>query len=278
GIAGSDELEIGSETIDTYWDLVRVREYHDPEPFVTFGAQEELPDATSIMIDSPNATLIYNTTVVLLEGSINGTVTGAVYSINGEANISLTIFDGLVYQETPDSNVCSGDWNASFPCTNVFDGDWDTYGKSKDFNVTQQVGGATLNYTKPYNAVNVFAIYKYDGGIPNITIPETCYNLSEDHIQLIYSSWSVNAVTTSTRLDCRNATGDIIILDGTSGWLLYEEAVYWNSTNIFRTTMAANLGSNNVIVCANITGKGLECETITFTVNASSPFVNITTP
>lgn len=131
----------------------------------------------------------------------------------------------LVYQENSDSQLCSGSWNVSYPCSNTYDGNWATYGKG--FGISSV--NVLFNYSIPANATNSGSLWrvKDEKGNANLTIPSGCWLKSPIQYQLI-----ITPLIIVVAWQCLNQSSSAYITLRTAGRIssanAYEEGMYWN--------------------------------------------------
>ncbi|MFC1696708.1 LamG-like jellyroll fold domain-containing protein [Nanoarchaeota archaeon] len=163
------------------------------------------------------------------------------YIISKEGNQTT----GLCYQEQADSAsacglssgayLCTGDWNASYPCTNIYDSSFSTYG----------IGGAGtgslyINYTKPTRAISTSQWRVKDLAFDqNHNIPAPCW--AQDPLQ-----FRLDSNPTNTLGYCFNGATWTNIITKTSE--IYEEAMWWESqSENFTYALTTNNGGEFII-------------------------------
>lgn len=168
----------------------------------------------------------------------------------------------------PSDGNCNLVYNGSYSYNSNFlapqnytDGDW--------FSLTGVTNPSTatfyVNYTKPTSSFNATWAFKdwIAVGPPttyNKSIPSSCFNAYPNTL-----SFQINSTqpTTITRYYCWNgASWTQVFADGTQGPVLYEEAVFWNITDLNISNIEGN-GTNNY-------GTLNQNKTINFTVNSSN--------
>jgi len=169
---------------------------------------------------------------VLLSGGIFSFCNGAW---NGTNCGDYEIITENNYQENATAISCSGSWDVSYPCANVYDGDLDTYGRS-DSDVSATVH---FNYTKPPLALNSskWRIKDYCSE-RNKTMSDypDCWN--QEQLQLAFWSYDAGIVSVA-HWRCWDGIGtysditDWTWVDDTCGGANddskkgYEEGMYW---------------------------------------------------
>ena len=76
------------------------------------------------------------------------------------------------YQEEANDIGCSGDWNATYPCSNVYDNNWSTHGRDGTGNAFYYA-----NYTKPTMALNNTSLWRVKDEVETVDlpIPDSCW-------------------------------------------------------------------------------------------------------
>jgi parallel beta-helix repeat protein len=139
------------------------------------------------------------------------------------------------YNETADSYLCTGSWNETYTCANVYDGDWNTYGKA-----VPATGPAILymNYTKPSGSVAAIWQTEWNSfthNTINITIPSSCWNANSTTLILRGIS-NMPVENVYGEFDCFNNLGSWTDLrdggpDAHSGEL-FEEGIFWGFNTV----------------------------------------------
>lgn len=150
---------------------------------------------------------------------------------------SVLVSAGWCYQETAtQSTGCGGlssgtyscsykhidSWSLGYPCYNVYDGNWGTYGRVGD-----TISYLFINYTKPANALmtSVWQVKDSDATI-NLTIPSSCWDLNP----LQFAIFSIETATGQVDWVCFDSLGKNNIIRSTYyvGNNVYEEAMWWD--------------------------------------------------
>jgi len=119
------------------------------------------------------------------------------------------------------SYLCSGTWGSGYPCPNVSDGNWSTYGRA-----SSPVAHTYLyiNYTKPTGALNS-SLWKVAGGsvptVTNLSINSNCWNQNP----LQFQGDGAGPIYTWR---CWNGTQWFNLTNAASSNQLWEEAMWWN--------------------------------------------------
>ena len=155
--------------------------------------------------------------------SFNFTVTGTEETYFCELFIDNINYNATRSEDdTEDSYSCSGEWEPGYPCGNVVDEDWDTYGEPS------LVGSICINYTKS-TSYNTADWQIKEGGcfIPytTVSIPDSCFDYNDTTLILrVYGSEDTYG------WQCYNGTW--ITLKSCSGIYeaekIYEEKIIWS--------------------------------------------------
>jgi len=135
-----------------------------------------------------------------------------------------------LYQENANSYVCAGAWNVTYPCLNVYDGNWNTFGYG---------GSIYINYTKPANLLssrnywNISISSAWDQFLPqNISIEISGYCLNHSNILQLRIDSTIKSLGGHFDSYCWNGT-DWNNLFQVYPWgpvEVREEAMVWNVT------------------------------------------------
>lgn len=156
-------------------------------------------------------------------------------------SINVTIFGSynISTQITPNSSSCTNGWNAAFPCSQVNDTNWSSFGRAGTDNVTYFYA----NYSKPTYATNA-SMWEVQHGWTGVgQYPHRnlsflyfggCWNQSQLILRMV-SNNSDAASQYNSMIECyngsawqlmtqNNATGQVNSAD------LYEEEMHWVNT------------------------------------------------
>lgn len=156
---------------------------------------------------------------------------------NGTDCLSGTTYEWS-YQENANDTACSGDWDATYTCANVYDEDWDTYGMTTQPPAESgqtNYGYFYANYSKPADVLDTTLWQVKDGvGIVNLTINTTCWSLDPLQFKVISRFYvpMIGPAATSSEWQCYNSTDWLRMrYNGQTGagyHVIYEEAMWWN--------------------------------------------------
>lgn len=128
---------------------------------------------------------------------------------------------------------CDGSWNSNYPCTNVYDDDYNTYGLPGG--IFGGTGTLYINYTIP--AQTIGAWWEVKGGGKNLQINFTNYTISQNCLTLSTLQLrleSVNSLIDNDQMNlyCYNTTGwEYVYNHPTADASLtedsYEEQIIW---------------------------------------------------
>jgi hypothetical protein len=156
----------------------------------------------------------------------------------------------------------------------MIDGDWETGIYSQRL---------IINYTKPINKNKAIWQVKDDGGIANLTIPDSCFNASAKiQLRMLTTGGVLDLHSTS---QCFNGTGWITLQSVFTGFVyntIYEEGIYWYYGGEVPTTSGVPTSINfplvkdiyTATIYANDTVGNLATETVTLTFDSTAPTIS----
>lgn len=160
--------------------------------------------------NSTNSTLRNTSISHNLQWNDSTDLSGYIFSFSNETE--------YIYQEDANETACSENWNVTYPCSNIYDGNWNTFG------VSLSSSSIEINYSKPSNAIGL--IWQIKDGIStlNLTIPSICYNAVSDKIRLFITS-----IAFPIRQDIFSCWDGSVAqtLLGRLNAEIYEEAMWW---------------------------------------------------
>ena len=235
-------------------------------------------DATlpTITISSPT-NITYATTSINLNWNVDETVDWSAYSLNSNNNVTIT---GYCYQETANvSTSCGGLSTGNYTGTTLGSDDWDL-AFDENWNTNAYNVQIFVNYSKPVDALSSSLwMIKDASNTVNVSVSQ-CWDNYSDKIVL-------KGITTGAGLDyyakyyCYDSSSWIEVLSVSVGGLrndIYEEAMWWNITDI-NTTFTAQEGSNNIVIYANDSAGNInQSNYVYFTVDTISPIITIDSP
>ena len=174
---------------------------------------------------------------------IYGTWTFAIVSILFLQLILASPDSTWVYQEDANATVCEGTWHASYPCSATYDGNWATQGLPGNSGTSAYV---YFNYTKPAGALSssLWKVRDFTATI-NLTIPLDCWDYDANKLLFKGRSKRGDPVNGVDWL-CFDGNPDwLIVRDIATSYYLYEEAMWWNISEIpVDTCTCAGLNEN----------------------------------
>ncbi|RLG12237.1 hypothetical protein DRN73_03165 [Candidatus Pacearchaeota archaeon] len=161
------------------------------------------------------------TTALEVNGNINAT---GFYYGNGSQLTDAGALRNVTktrYQEDSDSTACAVDWSISYPCSNVYDGNWSTYGIGIYQSPNYDGGIYYANYTVPNGAVPLYWQVKDGSGTANLSL-SSCSTGSNLLQFKVYG----DAQLSSLNWYCWTGSAWSSLRSG-HNIAVYEEAVYW---------------------------------------------------
>ncbi len=141
------------------------------------------------------------------------------------------------YQETANESTacgglssggyqCSGDWDPNYPCSNVYDGNWSSYGQT--IFESDKHGYLYINYTKPLGAVREASYWRTKDlrYTNNWVLPESCWNQQPIQLRVRSSCFFCPDLYGDAYWDCWTGTSWHNFY-GVDHQAVYEEAMYW---------------------------------------------------
>lgn len=130
-------------------------------------------------------------------------------------------------------NDCIGDWNATYPCTNVYDDDWDTYGLSYGHTLghdTWYEGNfANVNESLKSMLGTVYLQTKLDGNLMNISFHSTCVDNEDDILVGFY--FDVDDKPENLSIECYDDDGGALRVMFNGDYDMLYDAGVWFEIN-----------------------------------------------
>ncbi len=214
----------------------------------SFSAENDVP---AYWDNSTNSTVAGNPVEFSLRWTDNQGLSGYIFSLcngswNGTSCGDEETYYSLCYQETANESdasdgscdleytgaySCNNEWNSGYPCSDVIDGNWSTFGVDVDEGMGGDPSYVWINYTKPSGALSssLWQIEDSDNN-QNLTFSSTylsCWDFS-DNVLMLRGMSQVDGPSSSGIWSCYNGTDWIVMVGSPFGANLYEESMIWN--------------------------------------------------
>ena len=194
------------------------------------------------------------------EDTFNNSLTSENLTFTGDENITrwLSVSEDTIvtnaflnltsgYNITKTVEGTSGNWNISFPASNIYDNDWNTYGL-----VNPEVGPANyvlINYIKPTGASNnSYWKVKDATGYHNITIPTLCWDSFLNKLEYrinINANYGIGGATMWMCWNDYNSRWENALFT-TNSYKAYEEEMIWDAGALYTTNSYIQINNTKV--------------------------------